>query len=123
MGLERGTIRRIDARGRVTVELADRLVVADIHSGSGGCIGDVVEGDMLPGVRSWRHVGNSVLSVVEVIGSESLPTSPAQCESQSGDPLPRRRSMDAPRFRRDEQWPANHRDAPPGDQYNSRTFN
>jgi hypothetical protein len=65
--IERGTIEQINARGRVTVRLADRRVVADIHSGSGGCVGDVVEGEMQPGMHSWRNVGNSILSVVHVV--------------------------------------------------------
>lgn len=70
MNIQRGTITRINTRGRVTVQLADRVIGADIHSGSGGCIGDIVEGDMRPGLHSWRNVGNSILSVVRVIASE-----------------------------------------------------
>ncbi|MFL6593214.1 MAG: hypothetical protein ACJ8GK_10995 [Luteimonas sp.] len=122
MKLERGTIRRIDARGRVTVELADRRIVADLHSGNGGCIGDEVEGDMSPGVRSWRNVRTSVLSVVEVVGSQGFSSSRHEPELQAEDPMPRRRAMDAPRFRRDERWPP-RRDDTPGDQYSSRRFN
>jgi len=68
--IERGTIEQINARGRVTVRLPDRRVVADIHSGSGGCVGDVVEGEMQPGMHSWRNVGNSILSVVHVVAVE-----------------------------------------------------
>lgn len=65
--IERGTIEQINTRGRVTLRLADRLVVADLHSGSGGSIGDLIEGDMRPGLQSWRNVGNSILSVVRVV--------------------------------------------------------
>ncbi len=64
--IERGTIEQINAKGRITLRLADRVVVADLHSG-GGSIGDVLEGDMRPGLRSWRNVGNSILSVVQVM--------------------------------------------------------
>ena len=79
--IERGTIEQINGRGRVTVRLPDRIVVADLHSGSGGCIGDLVEGEMHPGLRSWRNVGNSILSVVQVVAvqaeaSQSQPLSP-----------------------------------------------
>jgi len=123
MKLEQGTIRRIDARGRVTVELADRFIVADIHSGNGGCIGDEVEGDMRPGVRSWRNVGTSVLSVVEVVGSQEYSTPRHQPEPPPEDPMPRRRAADAPRFRPDERWPIRRSDAAPGDQYSSLRFN
>lgn len=70
--IERGTIEQINARGRVTVRLADRRVFADIHSGSGGCVGDVVEGDMQPGMHSWRNVGSSILSVVHVVAIEPV---------------------------------------------------
>jgi len=123
MKLEQGTIRRIDPRGRVTVELADRLIVADIHSGNGGCIGDEVEGDMRPGVRSWRNVGTSVLSVVEVVGSQEFSPSRREPELPPQDPMPRRRATDAPRFRPDERWPIRRSDATPGDQYSSLRFN
>jgi len=75
--IERGTIEQINARGRVTVRLADRRVVADIHSGSGGCIGDVVEGQMQPGMHSWRNAGNSILSVVHVLSIQPLADSEA----------------------------------------------
>lgn len=143
MKLERGTIRRIDARGRVTVELEDRLVVADIHSGSGGCIGDIIEGDMQPGVRSWRNVGTSVLSVVEVLGSEALPTAPAHEAdstssrapssgsqasrsqapgSQPGDAWPERRGRHAPDSGEETRWPIDRRRSSPRDQYSSRTL-
>jgi len=74
--IERGTIEQINARGRVTVRLADRRVLADIHSGSGGCVGDVVEGEMQPGMHSWRNVGSSILSVVHVVAIEPLEVSP-----------------------------------------------
>ena len=73
--IERGTIEQINTRGRVTVRLPDRRVVAEIHSGSGGCIGDVVEGEMQPGTRSWRNVGNSILSVVHVVSIEPVAAS------------------------------------------------
>ena len=78
--IERGTIEQINARGRVTVRLADRRVVADIHSGSGGCVGDVVEGEMQPGMHSWRNVGNSILSVVHVVETQS--------PAGAADPIP-----------------------------------
>jgi hypothetical protein len=65
--MERGIIERIDARGRITVRLPDRVVVAEVNNGSGGCIGDRIEGDMRPGLRSWRNVGNGILSVVHVV--------------------------------------------------------
>lgn len=78
--IERGTIEQINARGRVTVRLADRRVVADLQSGSGGCIGDLVEGDMALGLRSWRNVGNSILSVVQVVAIQPAATS-AACSS------------------------------------------
>ena len=78
--IERGTIEQINARGRVTVRLADRRVVADIHSGSGGCVGDVVEGEMQPGMHSWRNVGNSILSVVHVVETRS--------PAGAADPIP-----------------------------------
>jgi len=70
--IERGTIEQINARGRVTVRLGDRRVLADIHSGSGGCVGDVIEGEMQPGMHSWRNVGSSILSVVHVVGIEPI---------------------------------------------------
>jgi len=123
MKLEQGTIRRIDARGRVTVELADRFIVADIHSGNGGCIGDEVEGDMRPGVRSWRNVGTGVLSVVEVVGAQEFSAPRRESELPPEDPMPRRRAADAPRFRPDERWPLRGSDATPGDQYSSLRFN
>jgi hypothetical protein len=123
MKLEQGTIRRIDARGRVTVELADRCIVADIHSGSGGCIGDEVEGDMRPGVRSWRNVGTSVLSVVEVVGWRECSLPRHEPQDPLDDPMPRRRAVDAPRFGSDERRSTRRRDATPGDQNSSRKFN
>ena len=82
MDIERGTILRIDARGRVTVQLRDRVVVAELHSGGGGSAGDVVEGRMLPGVHSWRNVANNILCVVNVISSGK--TAP-----EGGDSRPR----------------------------------
>jgi hypothetical protein len=98
--IERGTIEQINARGRVTVRLADRRVVADIHSGSGGCVGDVVEGEMQPGIHSWRNVGNSILSVVHVVAIQppadaTDPTPPSterprdkrHSDAASADPL------------------------------------
>jgi len=80
--IERGTIEQINTRGRVTVRLADRRVLADIHSGSGGCVGDLVEGEMQPGMHSWRNVGNSILSVVHVVAMEPIADGAA-------DPMPR----------------------------------
>lgn len=69
--MERGTVKQINTRGRVTVQLSGRVVVADIHSGSGSCIGDRVEGDMRPGFHTWRNVGSSILSVVHVIATDT----------------------------------------------------
>jgi hypothetical protein len=70
--IERGTIQQINTRGRVTLRLADRLVVADLHSGSGGSVGDLIEGDMRPGLQSWRNVGNSNFSVVQVVSIDPV---------------------------------------------------
>lgn len=123
MKLEQGTIRRIDARGRVTLELADRFIVADIHSGNGGCIGDEVEGDMRPGVRSWRNLGTSILSVVEVVGAQEFSPPRRAPEHPPEDPMPRRRAADAPRFRPDERWPIRRSDATSGNQYSNLRFN
>jgi hypothetical protein len=67
MDIERGTILRIDARGRITVQLPDRVVLAELHSGGGGSIGDVIEGRMLLGVHSWRNVRNNIVCVVNVV--------------------------------------------------------
>lgn len=64
--MERGTIKQINSRGRVTVQLPARIVEADIHSG--GCsIGDQIEGDVRPGLCSWRNVKGGMTSVVSVI--------------------------------------------------------
>ena len=109
--IERGTIEQINARGRVTVRLADRRVLADIHSGSGGCVGDVVEGEMQPGMHSWRNAGSSILSVVHVVAIEPLdvprPASDGMLTSDSTGKC--------------------HSDRPaaddPGDQNSSRTLN
>jgi len=84
--IERATIEQINARGRVTVRLADRRVVADIHSGSGGCVGDLVEGEMQPGMHSWRNVGNSIVSVVHVVATEPI-------AGDGTSPLPAHRSQ------------------------------
>lgn len=70
-GLERGTIKQINSRGRVTVQLPARIVEADIHSGGGCSIGDQIEGDMRPGLRSWRNVKGGMTSVVSVIRDQS----------------------------------------------------
>lgn len=70
--IERGTIEQINTRGRVTVRLADRRVVADLHNGSGGSVGDLIEGEMRPGLQSWRNVGNSILSVVQIVSAEPV---------------------------------------------------
>jgi len=118
MVLEQGTITRINARGRVTIQLADRRVDADIHSGSGGCIGDVIEGDMRLGVRTWRNVGNSILSVVQVVAIEPAPERPRQTEVAEG--TPRRRASDAPRFHPGERWTISRHQGPADDQYSSR---
>ena len=49
-----GTILHIDAHGRVTVQLDERIVHAQILSG-GGQRGDFVEGLMQPGVCTWTN--------------------------------------------------------------------
>jgi hypothetical protein len=49
-----GTILHIDAHGRVTVQLAERVVHAQILSG-GGQRGDSVQGPMKPGLRTWMN--------------------------------------------------------------------
>ena len=93
--IERATIEQINARGRVTVRLADRRVVADIHSGSGGCVGDLVEGEMRPGMHSWRNVGNSILSVVHVVASEPIVDLGHPTESPPAARSPDERHSDA----------------------------
>jgi hypothetical protein len=65
--MELGTIIRINARGRVAVEITGWVVVADIQSGGGGWIGDAIEGDMRPGPRTWRNITTGSLTVVQVI--------------------------------------------------------
>ena len=121
MGLERGTIRQINARGRVTVQLPDRLVAADIHSGSGGCVGDEIEGDMRLGVRSWRNVGTSVLSVVEVVASEPASDCvPALVPHDAS--MPMRRAGDRAQFATEARRAGWHRNGG-DDQYSSRRFN
>lgn len=101
--IERGTIEQINARGRVTVRLSDRRVVADIYSGSGGSIGDVIEGDMRAGTHTWRNVGNSILSVVNVLAIQPL-GDPGSANESSSSP---RRSPDisnsAPSFGQADQ--------------------
>ena len=82
MDIERGTILRIDARGRITVQLPDRVVLAELHSGGGGSVGDVLEGRMLRGVHSWRNVRNNILCVVNVISDGATTCTP-------GDTRPR----------------------------------
>jgi hypothetical protein len=47
-----GTIIKIDSHGRITVQLADRVVHAQVLSG-GGQRGDQVEGYMTPGLCTW----------------------------------------------------------------------
>lgn len=89
--IERGTIERINARGRITVRLADRRVFADIHNGSGGCVGDLVEGEMRAGMHSWRNVGNSILSVVHVVAIEPIADAPGATDPDSA---PTGRAMD-----------------------------
>jgi hypothetical protein len=70
VNIERGVVERIDSRGRVFLRLPDRIVVAEINNGSGGCAGDRIEGDMRPGLRSWRNIGNGILSVVRVLAAQ-----------------------------------------------------
>jgi hypothetical protein len=72
MDTERGTILRIDARGRVTVRLPSRVILAEVHSG-GGSVGDLVEGRLLPGVHTWRNVGNGIGCVVDVLAQGGTP--------------------------------------------------
>lgn len=76
MDIERGTILRIDARGRITVQLPDRVIQAELHSGGGGSVGDVLEGRMLRGVHSWRNVRNNILCVVNVISAGATTCTP-----------------------------------------------
>jgi hypothetical protein len=61
-----GTILHIDSRGIVDVQLANRIVHAQILSG-GGQAGDQVEGYMSPGVYSWINTPHRRM-VVEVLG-------------------------------------------------------
>ena len=100
------------------IQLADRRVEADIHSGSGGCIGDVIEGDMRLGVRTWRNVGNSILSVVQVVAIEPAPERPR--EPEIAEDTPRRRASDLPRFHLDERWSIARGEGPAGDQNSNR---
>jgi hypothetical protein len=89
---ERGIIERIDTRGRITLRLPDRVVVAEVNNGSGGCIGDTIEGDMRPGLRSWRNVGNGILSVVHVVAVQPvLPVDEASPPARDGDQNDRRK--------------------------------
>lgn len=60
-----GTIVHINSRGIVDVQLADRLVHAQILTG-GGQRGDMVLGFMTPGVCSWTNPQNRRM-VVEVL--------------------------------------------------------
>ena len=78
MDIERGTILRIDARGRITIQLPDRVVLAELHNGGGGSVGDVLEGRMLRGVHSWRNVRNNILCVVNVISSGATARPPGE---------------------------------------------
>ena len=89
--IERGIIEQINTRGRITVRMPDRRVVADLHSGSGGCVGDMVEGEMRPGMHTWRNVGNSILSVVHVVAIEPIADAPGATEP---DPATIRQSTD-----------------------------
>ena len=73
--MERGTIKQINSRGRVTVQLPDRIVEANFHDGGGCSIGDQIEGDMRPGLRTWRNVKCTMTNVVSVIRSEPCPGS------------------------------------------------
>lgn len=82
MDIERATVLRIDARGRITVQLADRVVQAELHSGGGGSVGDVVEGRMLPGVHSWRNVGNNIVCVVNVLSQGRTAREPGNMRSR-----------------------------------------
>jgi hypothetical protein len=82
MDIERGTILRIDARGRITVQLPDRVVLAELHSGGGGSVGDVLEGRMRPGVHSWRNVGNNILCVVNVVSHGTTTREPGNARSR-----------------------------------------
>jgi hypothetical protein len=122
MILERGTITRINTRGRITVQLADRRVEADLHSGCGGCVGDVIEGDMRLGVRSWRNVGNSILSVVQVVAIEPVPA-PARASDDDANEDRRRRASDMTPFRADERWHITRQGDATGDQYSNRKLN
>jgi hypothetical protein len=81
--IERGIIEQINTRGRITVRMPDRRVVADLHSGSGGCVGDMVEGEMRPGMHTWRNVGNSILSAVHVIAIQPIADAPRASDATS----------------------------------------
>jgi hypothetical protein len=65
-----GRVKQITTRGRIALEVGDRLVVAEIHSGGGGWVGDEVEGPMRLGTQTWRHTQTGMLSVVNVFAND-----------------------------------------------------
>jgi hypothetical protein len=61
-------VRRITARGRMLAAACDgSQVIADIQSGAGSGIGDLLEGDTRPGARVWRNPGNGMCVPVRVL--------------------------------------------------------
>jgi hypothetical protein len=72
-------VRRITARGRMLAAACDgRQVIADIQSGAGSGIGDLLEGDTRPGARVWRNPGNGMCVPVRVL-LEVDPADPCAC--------------------------------------------
>lgn len=76
----RGRILSISSRGRIALDVDGLLVIGQLLHG-GGWIGDRVEGDMRPGLRTWRNTGNGITSRVQVLMNElascAQPTDPA----------------------------------------------
>lgn len=68
----RGRILSISSRGRITLDVEGLLVIGQLLHG-GGWIGDRVEGDMRPGLRTWRNTGNGITSTVRVLMNELAP--------------------------------------------------
>ena len=77
-----GRILSISSRGRITLDVGGCLVIGQLLDGAGGWIGDRVEGDMRAGFRAWRHVGNTIVSHVQVLLSEcAAPSVPPDDET------------------------------------------
>lgn len=68
----RGRILSISCRGRISLDVGGLLVIGQLLHG-GGWIGDLVEGDMRPGLRTWRNTGNGITSTVRVLMNELAP--------------------------------------------------